>query len=105
MAVRTITPAAGELIGLSVRSPFLLVNDAEHLSSGTLFLSAGQVPTGCVSAGFHLGDSEYGREMVAAVRATIQQINRRWGLLGDWKPREFEFTGQSAAPFRKRNST
>ncbi|PWE56374.1 hypothetical protein DEM27_08210 [Metarhizobium album] len=105
MTVRTITPAAGELVGLSVNASFILVSDAEHLSSSTLFLSAGQVPSGCASVGFHLGDSDYGREMVAAVRATIQHINRRWGLLGDWKPREFEFTGQSAAPFRKRNST
>lgn len=104
MAVRHTNPAPGELLGVSIDTPFLLVSEGSPLSNG-LTLGAGQLPNGALHVCFRFPDTEYGNEMSDAVRAAIIRINFEWGLLVDWRPNEFEFTGDRSAPFRKRTHT
>lgn len=103
MVHRIVRPEAGELISASVSTPFLLTGDAGTLSSTSLHLAAGQFPGGALSVLLSFGGTEYGRDMTSAVQSAILAINARWGLNGDWRPGESDFTGARCAPFRKKD--
>ncbi len=98
MSVKRVIPEPGEIVGMSVSSTFLLVNDPSSLSRGFLALSAGQLPQGCAFAGFHLGETEYADEMVSAVRKAVRDVNTRWGL-DTWDAKKCCFSGRTSQPF------
>lgn len=104
-----IHPGPGDHTGVAVNSPFLLVGKIESESiltdAAQLHLSAGQLTEGCATFIVQFGDTDYGREMADAVRSTITAMNQRWGLLDDWKPREYAFTGDALQPYKAKTVT
>jgi hypothetical protein len=77
MPVTVMRPTPDELLGVSVETEWLSVNDQQPEST-TIHLNAGELRNGAAIFCIHLSDNEYGRMMKEAIVEAVGRVNAKF---------------------------